>query len=140
MAHQRDSKIEFLRIIAMFLIILGHIIYYTNWHYTAMTLSHQVSIQSLWIGAKLGVNLFFIITGYFLIRQTALKSFKIAHLWITTLFYSWTILMLTLIFYPHLLKLEPLIKSIFPIFGGYYWFITAYIFLILLAPILSIRC
>jgi len=30
MAHQRDSKIEFLRIIAMFLIILGHIIYYTS--------------------------------------------------------------------------------------------------------------
>lgn len=40
-------------------------------------------------------------------------------------------------FYPHLLTLEPLIKSIFPIFGGYYWFISAYIFLILLAPILN---
>lgn len=65
MAHQRDSKIEFLRIIAMFLIILGHIIYYTNWHYTAMTVSHQVSIQSLWIGAKLGVNLFFSYYGLF---------------------------------------------------------------------------
>lgn len=137
MVHQRDSKIEFLRIIAMFLIILGHIIYYTNWHYNAMTVSHQVSIQSLWIGAKLGVNLFFLITGYFLIRQTALKSFKIAHLWITTLFYSWMILMLTLIFYPHLIKLGALIKSVFPILGGYYWFISTYIFLILLAPILN---
>lgn len=55
----RDSKIEMLRIISIFLIILGHIIVVTKWDFFNMTIFHVVSIETMWIGAKLGVNIFF---------------------------------------------------------------------------------
>lgn len=74
---QRNSNLELLRIISMFLIVLGHFAWQTNWSVNNDTsLIRLGAIHCLWIGGKLGVNLFILISGYFLINSKfKLKSF-----------------------------------------------------------------
>ncbi|MCO6541786.1 MAG: acyltransferase family protein [Lactobacillus sp.] len=139
----RDSKIEMLRIISIFLIILGHIIVVTKWDFFNMTIFHVVSIETMWIGAKLGVNIFFLITGYFLINKSSFRINATIKIWLITIFYSWILTILSIIFFPNILKINHIfsvrhnIQFIFPISYGTYWFITVYIVLMLLSPFIN---
>lgn len=65
----RQSNFELLRIISMFLIVLGHVTFQTKFVYPRQAVLHNVSIQSLWIGGKLGVWEFTLISAYFLSRS-----------------------------------------------------------------------
>ncbi|MCO6543252.1 MAG: acyltransferase [Lactobacillus sp.] len=133
----RDSKIEVLRIVSIFLIILGHIAIETKWNFFNMTIPRVVSIETMWIGAKLGVNIFFLITGYFLISKNSFRITATIKIWLTTIFYSWILTIFSIIFLPNILNVEQIIQFIFPVFFGTYWFITVYIVLMLLSPFIN---
>lgn len=78
----RNSNIELLRVVAMFLIVLHH--YCVNSGLTDLMNPHNLTgnmilIQFLSFGGKVGVNIFFLIFGYFMI-QSQMKWRKIAQL------------------------------------------------------------
>ena len=133
----RNSNIELLRIIAMFLIVLSHYCIYTNAISNENTLwINSVLVFSLSFG-KLGVAIFVIISGYFL-STSSFKIERIINVVLQTLFYSILIFVLFCIFDKSFFSIFEAIKSFFPIITQRYWFITAYIILALLHPYINI--
>ena len=75
-AKIRSTNLEVLRIVSMILILLHH--FYDNniiLDYQNITI-HQLIVQILSVGGKIGVNCFMLITGYFMIES----KFKIKKL------------------------------------------------------------
>lgn len=132
----RQSNFELLRIISMFLILLGHCFEHTTWPNTSNILSNiLININKL---SCIGLTCFMLITGYFQCNNTR-KNKNIIILSIQTLFYS---LIFTLIFYFIDIKeinvsLIDILTSFFPIIFKKYWFITAYIIIYIISPYLN---
>lgn len=148
----RDSRFEILRIIAMIMIIGHHYCVHGLLQVTSEnpyeiwgsgTLFHQILGLVFYPGGEVGVAIFFIITGYFLISRPS-KGYK--RVVCETIFYSWLSLLLMLIFQlmniplnvSSSTKLTYIWKSfLVPISGGQVWFVTFYIALLLFSPIIN---
>lgn len=126
----RSSNIELLRIICMLLIIIGHII--MNHHDDNVTeyfISHILRPFTV-----VGVNVFVIISGYFGINY---KTDRLIRLFSQTWFYSVTAFFIVLFLGLHTLNLKKDILVFFPVFSNQYWFVTTYIALYCIAPIIN---
>lgn len=151
MEQIRKSNIELLRIIAMIMIIGHHYIYYgvqQNYNFNiAYNIFNQGDIwkkcYSVFLipGGIVGVNIFFLLSGYFGINQNKVKLKRILGV---TSFYSVTLFMIYFIFL-HLDVVKNtekfyiiFLRSIFPISNNCYWFITTYFILMLLKPSMNI--
>lgn len=129
---QRKNNIELLRIIAMFFIITFHYVYKSGYVMESLTLS-SVLIKSFYFVGEVGVNIFILITGYFMI-QSKYKIKKVIHLILEIYFYYFLCYFIAI-------KLGLSVFSfsnLFPIFSNYYWFASAYILLYLLSFYLNI--
>ena len=85
--------------------------------------------------AKVDVNCFVLISGYFLIYSHGIRGKHIGRLWGKTLFYS---VGLTLLFLPAMdLSAKDIVRSALPVKFELYWFITAYIGMYLLHPFVN---
>lgn len=84
------------------------------------------------------VNVFILISGYFLCKQTVTLK-KIFKLWIQVELYSVGIyLILCIISSANIsFNIKDLVKYALPLFANQYWFFTQYIILIVLSPILN---
>lgn len=140
----RQSNIELLRIFAMLLIVFHHFYVHgalTNCTNVTLLLKINGYISALFaIGGKLGVMLFVIITGYFLI-DSAPKVSSFFKIYFETLFYSLIILVPSIIIAPKIgmhISSHLLNCSLFPFSGNAYWFITAYLMLYLFSPFINI--
>jgi len=139
MSKKRNSTIELLRIISLFLIILGHFDYHSRWDFDPSQFNViESSVHTLWIGGKLGVNLFVLISSYFLIKsEFKLKS--LVNTWLTSYFYALIIFIISILFKIIKFNVKDLIKIIFLTSSGYInWFVTAYIIMYLLSPFMNV--
>lgn len=129
---QRKSNFELLRVICMLLIIWGHLtnIYSVNEPILGLTYIETNFIKSL---VRVAVNIFILISGYFSI---SFKGTRILKLGQQTCFYSITLLILTIIINKHTVHFYD-ITFLCPILCNKYWFITIYIILYVLSPILN---
>lgn len=135
----RLSNFELIRIVAMCFIVISH---YAQHGLLPMIESKTTIVQFLTmyfqtLGA-IGVTLFVLLTGYFMID----KSFNLKHFFsiaLETLFYSWGIFFIFALFFKDYIILSPKIiyQSILPILTGQYWFVTAYLLLYLAIPFLN---
>lgn len=136
--YERASNIELLRIIAMIMIIGVHYLGSSD----AETLISQhtfnngvfICVMSL---CNIGVNLFVLITGYFMINAKGIRVSKMAKLLIDTLIYGMLLYGVSIWAGINNFQLGELIKSAFPILAGYRWFIKAYCILYILIPFLN---
>ena len=66
----RNSSIELLRIISMVMIMFHHFAYHGNfeWNYNEITIPH-LWYNFILMGGKVGVNIFVLISGFFLIER-----------------------------------------------------------------------
>lgn len=135
---KRISSIELLRIFSMFLIVLGHTVWETNWQFSTMSPLKATSIQMFWIGGKYGVNIFFLITGYFISTRKEFKIKPLITLWVDVLAISWLIGIFSLLFKMPGQNIKTLLATFFPISMNCYWFITVYFFLYLISPFLNV--
>lgn len=131
----RKSNFELLRLLAIIMIIAHHIAYHSNFDFA----TDSITINRLWIqwirlGGKIGVNLFVLISGYFLITAPSVKLNKILKLWLQIFTYLAGIYLLFVLFNPQSLGLKTLIKNILPISFSQWWFASAYLVLYLLSP------
>lgn len=135
----RRTNIELLRIIAMLGIVIAHLIGYSpevsQMFSAAGTQTLYLSILSC--AGKIGVHIFFMITGYFLISKS-FRLVRICKVWKTVWIYSMLALLVALLFVPSSVGgASRIIQSIFPITTDTYWFVTTYIIIILLSPAIN---
>lgn len=131
----RNSNIEVLRLVLMFMIVMHHL----YWH--GLRLNENLSVTQESVAAlfasfgKISVILFVLISAYFQASKTKLNTKSLLSIWRPTLFYAFT----SFILCTFLLKTCPITLSniwnaIFPILSGTYWFVTAFFLTCLVGP------
>lgn len=134
----RESNIELLRIVTMVMIIAHHYSIYSGMNMKlSNNLGFSVISEILRYGGSLGVNIFLLITGYFLIDKQ-FTSKRIIKIWLETLFY--TLLLLLIVKIPKYNNLTTGNKLLYfiPIMSNQYWFITNYLLLSIISPFINI--
>lgn len=132
----RNSAMELLRILAMFLIVLHHYCVHGGFDHDAMGIGVNVFlVQFLRLG-DVGVDLFMVISGYFMIHSKPSVK-KGAALLGQVWFYSMAFF---LIFYAAG-RVDwtqgEFLRNFFPTVYRQYWFFTAYIIVYILSPYLN---
>lgn len=146
MRKQRSSNIELLRIIAMFLIVIHHTIvhgvldentvdFFALSYFSKHVLTVFI-IQSMVILGKMGVAIFIIITGYFMVYSTA-RLAKLIKVWLPIFFYSVVLFLFCVAIGQQPFSIEASIKSAFPVVFNNYWFMTGYIVMYLFIPFIN---
>ena len=132
----RDSNIELLRIVAMCLIIFHHLALNTG-IIDGYTLSKTMIFGIMGgIGGKIGVVIFVLITGYFSINKNF--SFKkVFILWFQIFCYSVGFMLIFRLTGIEKLGTVDTVKTFFPLAYNQYWFITVYLYLLLLTPFIN---
>ena len=128
----RKSNFELLRIISMLFIVTSHYSIHGGWELNNSFNERTLFVDALSFGGKLGVNIFVMITGYFLVKkETGISSIK--KVLVNSWFYSILFLVICVSFN---LKIgfRDFITSLTP-FG--YWFINAYVILIIISPMIN---
>ena len=132
----RDSNIELLRIIAMIMIIAHHFELYALYNiYNSTDVYSYINIIIKAMG-KIGVNIFVVISGYFLIKSK-FNIKRIIKLWLQIEFYSIGIMLVFKIFQKNNLTINEMLKYAFPISFRKYWFASTYMYLCLLMPFIN---
>lgn len=154
----RQSNFELLRVFSMYIILLHHLIihgvmqgfkggaYSSLWMYGSKI--NQFFLWFFFPGGEVGVALFFMISGYFLITSNKLNIKKTI---LQTVYYGWFTVFLFFItslimhfsdlgnVYSYMTNKELTRELIFNIFAplrsGQFWFVTAYVILLLLKPL-----
>lgn len=137
---QRDSSFELLRIISMLSIVGCHFATHGGFDFNLQTLS----IPRFWwsileFGGNFGVNVFVLISGYFLIEDKSEKINvrKVLKIWGQVFFYAIAIATIFCGLGIQKLSFKLMMKAIFPIIGENWWFASTYMALYLLHPFLN---
>lgn len=136
----RQSNVELLRIIAMVMIV-GHHFAVHGWEggfpYPSISVN-RLWIQFIQMGGKIGVNVFVLISGYFLIVAPKIKISKVIKFWLQIAFYSFIIFALFVGTGIKPFGIIELVKHIFPVIMDQWWFASTYFVLYLLSPYINI--
>lgn len=120
----------------MILIVFHHYSYHGGFEFNSLS-ANAFLVQMLSLGGKLGVNLFVLISGYFLINST-LKLDKLVKIILQIFFWSFCIMLFMYMCGFLRIDFKLILKSISPISYGLYWFATAYVVLYVLTPFLNL--
>lgn len=132
----RYSNFDLLKIIAIGMIILFHYAY-GKWDYSSMG-NYKVIMDVIWMFGELGVNVFALISGYFMIGQERpFKPKKICLMWVQVLFYSILSTMIAFKIGRWEIDQDKVLQTIFPISYKIWWYASAYFGLYFLAPFLN---
>lgn len=137
-ATRRNSNIELARLLSMFLIVFGHLALETKWDFSNVSVFQRAAVQSMWLGGKLGVDIFVLISGYFLSTRMKVVYKPVVKIWGQVLFYSLIIAIFSHITLNTPISLKGWIRLLFPLSTGVYWFATAYIIMVLLSPYINL--
>lgn len=90
MKKQRQSNIELLRIISILFIISFHYAYKCSYNFEEFTVNKFI-IKAFYMFGELGVNLFFLITGYFMCKGKFSFKKNIRNLFLFFNFYFYNV-------------------------------------------------
>lgn len=135
----RNSSIELLRIIAMIMIVFHHFAIHGGF-----TFGTSISITHFWynliiMGGKIGVDVFVIISGYYLITndEIVFNTNRIIKFVGQVFFYSVVISFIGELTGISDLGVKAFVKTFFPITFSKWWFASAYFVLYLMHPFLN---
>ncbi len=123
---ERKSNFELLRIIAMIFIIIFHCVFKSGYAVKVLNINNYL-IKLFWLLGELGVNLFILISGYFMVKNNFSYK-KIIYLLLEVIFYNSISAILASILG---------VESIFRIFYSPYSFLRMYIILYFLSPFIN---
>lgn len=138
----RNSSIELLRIIAMFMILMHHFIVHNGYDVLKLPLGPERIFFQLVMqgGGKVGVVIFFSISAWFFLdREQTIKS-NLRRVWIMErelLFWSLILMAFYLVFDRADLGMKLMVKSFMPLSMNVWWYATAYAIFLALLPFLS---
>lgn len=129
------SNIEILRFISILLVILHHVAIHTNWT-IGLSTNFEFARDGMILSGKVGVDLFIIISGYLMINSRA-KLTSLVRTVSETIVFSIFMYIVAIV-----LKINGTVfstayffKRLFPVIFSDYWFVTAYVFMYILLPI-----
>ena len=138
-AEGRKSNIELLRIFAMFMILAHHIGVHSGFDLSAdIPVINKLWIQFIQMGGKIGVNVFVLISGYFLVTAESLKLDKVIKLWLQLVTYALALFALFVALGEIPFSKDGLLNCFIPITKGTWWFASTYFVLFLLSPFINI--
>ncbi len=136
--QSRKSNMELLRVFSILMIIIFHCAYKSGFNFSLGFSVNQFLIKSFWMLGELGVNLFMLISGYFM-ACGHFKWKKLIRLLIEVMFYTQvTICFGNRIGVCALFGWKERFLSFFPVILNRYWFITAYLLVYILSPFLNL--
>lgn len=128
----RESNFELLKIISMLMIISFHYVYKSGYEFEVMNFNSFI-VKVFWMFGELGVNLFILITGYFMVEKN-ISAKKLIKIILEVYFYN----SLSVICSYYLIQTPITLKNVlFPVIYSNYWFITAYIIVYTLSPYIN---
>ena len=136
---ERKSNFELLRIFAMVLIIAYHYVYHSKYIYGLIN-DHDFFIRSFWLFGQVGVNLFMLISGYFLVCSKFSWKKVIKLILEVTFYYILGIIIYNSLFPQFKISFNSIRKFFingFPIINGVYWFAPAYIIIYIFSPYIN---
>lgn len=132
----RNSNVELLRIMTMFGILLWHV---TVHGFGMAHISGNERIDYELVNSTCTalfapcVNLFILISGYYGVK---LRASTLIRFDAQAVFYSFTITIL-MYYLTDTISAKLLVKAVLPIIGNKWWFLNAYLMLLILSPILN---
>jgi len=132
----KNTNIEILRLLCMYCIIIHHAVLYSDILYRGGMLFNQCLANILYIGGKLGANCFMAISAYYLVGKK-LKIKRITSIWKVTFFYGVVFFILNYIMNFRDYQIRDLFETLFPITYKSYWYVTAYVGILMISPILN---
>ncbi|WEV52342.1 acyltransferase [Bifidobacterium sp. ESL0704] len=144
----RDWRFEVLRMVAMLLIVAAHFFSNDNWR--VRTDANGVASwggafhTSLYLFGQVGVALFVLISAYFLSTSDSNPVARAVRLWAQVFIYSFGIALIsvlcdfTILHKGSMHDINRLIGAAFPITTEMYWFMSAFLFMILLGPFMNV--
>lgn len=131
----RNTSLDLLRIISMLMIVILHVNSHgevlNNISYVNSTIARFFEYFCV-----CSVNIFVLISGYFLV-DSKFKLSKVIKLLLQVWFYSWVINIIMVFTGNATFSAKELISIAFPISYKEYWFITAYLIMYLMSPVLN---
>ena len=147
--RERQANFELLRILAMLGVLVSHIFNYGLHIYENDGPDFTVDTSSaggftLWsllqlikLVALVSVNCYVLISGYFLAGGVQLRWRGIWRVWSTTWIYSMFFYLLFVVLGQDSLSWQALFVNATPLLHNTFWFVTSYLALILMSPLLS---
>ncbi len=132
---ERKSNLELLRILSMLTIILHHYAVHGRFALGLDWASDAVIGVCVW-GGKVAINIFILITGYFMCTQD-IKLNKIIKLWLELLFYSVSITLIFTLLFNNEINMKMILEAVFPITLFRHHFSTTYIMLYFFIPFIN---
>lgn len=133
--NKRNLGLDLLRLLAMFMIVILHII---NWGGLLKHTLFQVEFLPIYIFEAfsiVAVNCFILISGFFLVKQE-FKLKKLIALIFEICFYTWLCFVVALVIKTPM-DIKLFIKGLFTITTGVHWFITCYLMLYISFPFIN---
>lgn len=112
------------------MILHSNLIYYNDYGIK------KVIVSFVLYGGKIGVILFILISGYYMI-ESKFKINKLLKLWIEIFFYSVGIEIFFILIMKKEFSISNIIKSFIPISNNNYWFMTSYFAMYLISPFIN---
>lgn len=137
---QRESRFEILRIVSILFIVLSHFSLWEPWISHTLDVSDKMLVYFFQPLGQVGADLFILISAYFLANKHINFNDtmnKVKKIWSIVIFYS----LLGIIFAAIIgvkLNYKEIIAAFFPVIMNEYWFVTAYIMLIIMSPVINI--
>ena len=133
----RNVGVEILRIVAMFMIVILHILslglnynelipYTQNWYIANF-------LEAVCFCA---VDIYAIISGYVLVCSKN-KIMRLIELWMAAFFYSIISVFLDSVIYTHTIEIKEIIKACLTVFSERFWYFTAYFMLFWFIPLFN---
>ena len=138
MAQQRNSGIDLLRVVSMFMVVVLHIL--GQGGILAALPPHTPRWALGWVlesACYCAVDCFGMVSGY-VAHSRRFSARRCVTLWAQAAFYSAGIALLFKIFLPGSTSFRSILAACFPVSGQQYWYFTAYFALLFFAPFLTI--
>ena len=137
--NSRNYGIDFLRVIAIFFVVVLHCLGHGGILFNIDSTS--ICYKGVWIleiFAYCAVDVFALITGYVSYKENKLNYnyTKYLLMWLQVVFYSLICCAFISITKENVFNKENIFKSLFPIINNSYWYFTAYTGVFILSPII----
>lgn len=132
----RESNFELLRIIAMMFIFVYHYINYGGILNVGSYTINKLIALFLYSGGRVGVNIFILIMGYFMINSK-FKIKKVFKMMFQVFFYSVILAILSVYRLNSNFEATSIKEYFTPILSAVYWFATYYVIIYLITPFLN---
>lgn len=137
MDKNRKTNFELLRIVSMIMIVILH--YWGKSTYLDKVTIEMPGFYIGWLCKSIclcAVNCYVMLSGYFLMDKS-FKPSRMFKIWAEVLFYSVTVYFFSSLIRNTNISLGGLIKSFLPVTTEAYWYVTVYLLLLVISPMLN---